>query len=339
MKILMFSAREHELPAISKWIEENENNIQVDTIKEGLSSLTVDKAKGYDGISIQQTNLINEPIVYEKLKEFGIKQIASRTAGVDMIDLDQAVKNDLIITNVPAYSPNSVAELAVTQTMNLLRNMHLIYRNVHAGDFRWSANLIAREVRSITVGIVGTGKIGSTAAKLFKGLGANVIAFDAYENESLKDILTYKDTLEDLLKESDVVSLHTPLTEETKHMINKDNLKLMKKNSYLVNAGRGGIINTDDLIEALENGIIAGAALDTFETEGTFLNQVIPHHDLTDPQIKKLLNMENVLFTHHIGYFTTTAVDNIVSISLDCVKDVLNTGNSTNNVFASMSIN
>lgn len=339
MKILMFSAREHELPAISKWIEENENNIQVDTIKEGLSSLTVDKAKGYDGISIQQTNLINEPIVYEKLKEFGIKQIASRTAGVDMIDLDQAVKNDLIITNVPAYSPNSVAELAVTQTMNLLRNMHLIYRNVHAGDFRWSANLIAREIRSITVGIVGTGKIGSTAAKLFKGLGANVIAFDAYENESLQDILTYKDTLEDLLKESDVVSLHTPLTEETKHMINKDNLKLMKKNSYLVNAGRGGIINTDDLIEALENGIIAGAALDTFETEGTFLNQVIPHHDLTDPQIKKLLNMENVLFTHHIGYFTTTAVDNIVSISLDCVKDVLNTGNSANNVLASISIN
>ncbi|MCQ4698411.1 D-2-hydroxyacid dehydrogenase [Paeniclostridium sordellii] len=339
MKILMFSAREHELPAISKWIEENENNIQVDTIKEGLSSLTVDKAKGYDGISIQQTNLINEPIVYEKLKEFGIKQIASRTAGVDMIDLDQAVKNDLIITNVPAYSPNSVAELAVTQTMNLLRNMHLIYRNVHAGDFRWSANLIAREVRSITVGIVGTGKIGSTAAKLFKGLGANVIAFDAYENESLKDILTYKDTLEDVLKESDVVSLHTPLTEETKHMINKDNLKLMKKNSYLVNAGRGGIINTDDLIEALEKGIIAGAALDTFETEGTFLNQIIPHHDLTDPQIKKLLNMENVLFTHHIGYFTTTAVDNIVSISLDCVKDVLNTGNSANNVLASMSIN
>ena len=316
MEILMFSAREHELPAISKWIEENGNNIQVDTIKEGLSSLTVDKAKGYDGISIQQTNLINEPIVYEKLKEFGIKQIASRTAGVDMIDLDQAIKNDLIITNVPAYSPN-----------------------VHAGDFRWSANLIAREVRSITVGIVGTGKIGSTAAKLFKGLGANVIAFDAYENESLKDILTYKDNLEDLLKESDVVSLHTHLTEETKHMINKDNLKLMKKNSYLVNAGRGGIINTDDLIEALENDIIAGAALDTFETEGTFLNQVIPHHDLTDPQIKKLLNMENVLFTHHIGYFTTTAVDNIVSISLDCVKDVLNTGNSANNVLASMSIN
>ncbi|MEG0181599.1 MAG: D-2-hydroxyacid dehydrogenase [Peptostreptococcaceae bacterium] len=339
MKILMFSTREHELPAISKWVEENGNNIQVDTIKEGLSALTVDKVKGYDGISIQQTNPIDEAIIYEKLKEFGIKQIASRTAGVDMIDLNQAIKNDLIVTNVPAYSPNSVAELAVTQTMNLLRNMHLIYRNVHAGDFRWSANLIAREVRSITVGIVGTGKIGSTAAKLFKGLGANVIAFDAYENESLKDILTYKDTLEELLKEADVVSIHTPLTEETKYMINKDNLKLMKKSSFLVNAGRGGIINTDDLIEALENGTILGAALDTFETEGYFLNQVIPHHDLTDPQIKKLLNMENVLFTNHIGYFTTTAVDNIVSISLDCVKEVLTVDDSANNVLKSIEIN
>lgn len=339
MKILMFSTREHELPAISKWVEDNGNNIQVDTIKEDLSALTVDKVKGYDGISIQQTNPIDEAIIYEKLKEFGIKQIASRTAGVDMIDLNQAIKNDLIVTNVPAYSPNSVAELAVTQTMNLLRNMHLIYRNVHAGDFRWSANLIAREVRSITVGIVGTGKIGSTAAKLFKGLGANVIAFDAYENESLKDILTYKDTLEELLKEADVVSIHTPLTEETKYMINKDNLKLMKKSSFLVNAGRGGIINTDDLIEALENGTILGAALDTFETEGYFLNQVIPHHDLTDPQIKKLLNMENVLFTNHIGYFTTTAVDNIVSISLDCVKEALTVDDSANNVLKSIEVN
>ncbi|GAA0705410.1 D-2-hydroxyacid dehydrogenase [Paraclostridium ghonii] len=338
MKILMFSTREHELPAISKWIEENGNNIQVDTIKEGLSSETVDKAKGYDGISIQQTNSIDEPIVYEKLKEFGIKQIASRAAGFDMINLNEAVKNDLIVTNVPAYSPNSVAELAVTQTMNLLRNMPLIQRNITVGDFRWSANLIAREIRSVTVGIVGTGKIGSTAARLFKGLGANVIAYDAYRNESLCDILTYKDTLEDVLKEADVVSLHTPLTQDTKHMINKDNIKFMKKSSFLINTGRGGIVNTDDLIEALENGYILGAALDTFETEKNFLNQIIPHHDLTDSQIKKLLNMENVLFTHHVGFFTTTAVDNLVSTGLNCVKEVLTTGNSSNNVLSPVGV-
>ena len=332
MKILMFSTREHELPAIQKWIKENGNNVQVDTIKEGLSSLTVEKAKGYDGISIQQTNTINDEIIYKKLHEFGIKQIASRAAGFDMIDLDLATKNNLIVTNVPAYSPNSVAELAVTQTMNLLRNMHLINRNVKTGDFRWSANLIAREIRSTTVGIVGTGKIGSTAAKLFKGLGANVIAYDAFPNENLKNILTYKDSLEDLMKEADVISIHTPLNEHTKHMINKDNLKFMKKDAYLVNTGRGGVVNTEDLIEVLENKSICGAALDTFETEGTFLNQVIPHYDLKDEQVQKLLKMENVLFTHHIGYFTTTAVENLVGTALDSVKEVLTTGDSVNNV-------
>lgn len=332
MKILMFSTREHELPAIAKWIEENGSNIQVDTIEEGLSSLTVDKAKGYDGISIQQTNPIDEEIIYKKLKDFGIKQIASRAAGFDMIDLDKATKNDLVITNVPAYSPNSVAELAVTQTMNLLRNMNLINRNVSTGDFRWSANLIAREIRSTTVGIIGSGKIGSTAAKLFNGLGAHVIAYDAYPNEGLKDILTYKNSLEEVMKEADVVSIHTPLNEHTKHMINKNNLRLMKKDAFLVNTGRGGVVNTEDLIEALENNYICGAALDTFETEGTFLNKVIPHYDLEDTQIQKLLKMENVLFTHHIGYFTTTAVENLVGTALDSVKEVLTTGDSINNV-------
>ena len=216
MKILMCSTREHELPAIAKWIEENGNNVQVDTIEEGLSSVTVDKAKGYDGISIQQTN----PIVDGKTYLYGT--VNNQTGWIALNDLTNAssfdtvedYNDDLVITNVPAYSPNSVAELAVTQTMNLLRNMHLINRNVNTGDFRWSANLIAREIRSTTVGIVGTGKIGSTAAQLFKGLGANVIAYDAYPNEDLKEILTYKDSLDDLMKEADVVSLHTPLNEK-----------------------------------------------------------------------------------------------------------------------------
>ena len=332
MKILMYSTRKHELPAVEKWVKENGNNIQVDTISEDLSCETVEKAKGYDGISIQQTNKIDDEIIYKKLNEYNIKQIASRAAGFDMINLDLATKHNLIVTNVPAYSPNSVAELAVTQTMNLLRNMPLINRNVKTGDFRWSANLIAKEIRFTTVGIIGTGKIGATAAKLFKGLGANVIAYDAFPNENLKDILTYKDSLEDLMKEADVISIHTPLNEHTKHMINKDNLKLMKKDAYLVNTGRGGVVNTQDLIEALENKTISGAALDTFETEGTFLNKVIPHYDLPDEQIQKLLKMENVIFTHHIGYFTTTAVENLVGTALDSVKEVLTTGDSVNNV-------
>ncbi|EJO5347693.1 D-2-hydroxyacid dehydrogenase [Clostridium botulinum] len=333
MKILMYSVREHEKPAITKWLNEN-SDVEITLCNEALSEDTVDKVKGYDGIAIQQTNSIGGELVYSTLKKYGIKQLASRTAGVDMIDLKLASDNNIIVTNVPAYSPNAIAELAVTQTMNLLRNIKTINKRIAFGDYRWSADLIAKEVRSITVGVIGTGKIGRTSTKLFKGLGANIIAYDAYPNKKLEEsnILTYKDSLEDVLKEADVVTLHTPLLESTKHMINKDNLKYMKKDAFIVNTGRGGIINTEDLIEALEENKIAGAALDTFENEGLFLNKVINPTKIPDPQLDKLLKMDNVLITHHVGFFTTTAVQNMVDTSLDSVVDVLKTKDSMNRV-------
>ena len=333
MKILMYSVRDHEKPAIKKWLEKNPD-VKIDLCTEALSEDTVCKSKGYDGIAIQQTNSIGGEIVYSTLKKYGIKQIASRTAGVDMIDLNLASANDILVTNVPAYSPNAIAELAVTHTMNLLRNIKTINKRIAFGDYRWSADLIAKEIRSITVGIVGTGKIGSTSAKLFKGLGANVIGYDAYPNKKLEDegILTYKNSLEDLLKESDVVSLHTPLIESTKHMINKNHLQYMKPDAFIVNTSRGGVINTKDLIEALEQNKIAGAALDAFENEGLFLNKVIDPTKIPDPQLDKLLKMDQVLITHHVGFFTTTAVQNMVDTSLDSVVEVLKTNDSINKV-------
>lgn len=249
-----------------------------------------------------------------------------------MIDLKLAASKGLIITNVPAYSPNAIAELAVTQTMNLLRNMPKISKRIAFGDYRWSADLIAKEVRSITVGVIGTGKIGATSSRLFKGLGANVIAFDAFPNKKLEqeNILSYRNSIEDVLKEADVITLHTPLIESTHHMINKDNLKFMKPDAFIVNTGRGGLINTEDLIEALEENKLAGAALDTFEHEGLFLNKEVDPTKIPDPQLDKLLKMEQVLITHHVGFFTTTAVQNMVDTSLDSVMQVLKTGDSEN---------
>lgn len=333
MKILMYSVREHEKPAVQKWLEENPG-VKIDICDENLLEDTVCKAKDYDGITIQQTSSIGGENIYSTLKDYGIKQIASRTAGVDMIDLKTASDNNIIVTNVPAYSPNAIAELAVTHTMNLLRNIKTINKRIAFGDYRWSADLIAKEVRSITVGVVGTGKIGRTVAKLFKGLGAKVIAYDAYPDKQLEkeDILTYKESLEDVLKEADVVTLHTPLIESTKHMINKDNLKYMKPTAFIVNTGRGGIIDTEDLIEALEQHKIAGAALDTFENEGLFLNRVVDPTGIPDPQLDKLLKMDQVLITNHVGFFTTTAVENIVDTSLNSVKEVLETGDSVNRI-------
>lgn len=333
MKILMYSVREHEKPAVKKWLEANPE-VQIDLYDGALSEDTVSKAKGYDGIAIQQTNSLGGETVYSCLKQYGINQIASRTAGVDMIDLKMASAYNIIVTNVPAYSPNAIAELAVTHTMNLLRNIKAINKRIAFGDYRWSADLIAREVRSITVGVIGTGKIGRTSAKLFKGLGANIIAYDAYPDKKLEEdnLLTYKESLEDVLKEADVITLHTPLLKSTKHMINKDNLKHMKSDAFIVNTGRGGIINTEDLIEALEEKKIAGAALDTFENEGLFLNKIVDPTKIPDPQLDKLLKMDQVLVSHHVGFFTTTAVQNIVDTSLDSVMHVLKTSDSINKV-------
>ena len=331
MKILVFGARDYEEPVIKKWSEEHKD-VQVDIYPENMTEENVVKAKGYDGISIQQTNYIDNPYIYETLKDAGVKVIASRTAGVDMIHFDLVNENGLIVTNVPSYSPNAIAELAVTQAMNLLRKTPLVKKKVCEGDYRWIAELLGTEVRSITVGVIGIGKIGATAATLVKGLGANVIAFDQYPNSDLNDILTYKDSLEDLLKEADLITLHTPLLEGTKHMINKDTLAIMKDGAYIVNTGRGGLINTGDLIEALESGKIRAAALDTFETEGLFLNKKMNPGELTDPEINKLLSMEQVIFTHHLGFFTSTAIENIVYSSLSSAVEVIKTGTATNRV-------
>ncbi|TGA96651.1 D-2-hydroxyacid dehydrogenase [Sporolactobacillus shoreae] len=327
MKILLFHAIKDEEEAIRHWSEQHK--IEVDTTPDILSIDTVEQVKGYDGICIQQPVRIENPDVYQKLKEFGIRQIATRTAGFDMIDLNEAEKNGLIVTNVPAYSPYAVAELAVAQAMQLVRHVPQFSKRITHHDFRWEG-LISREIRTLTVGIIGTGRIGATAAQLFKGLGARIIGFDYYPNSQLSGLLDYRPTLEDVLKEADIVSLHTPLLDSTAHMINHNTLKLMKKDAVLINIARGGLVNTDDLIEALENHEIAGAALDTFEDE-SFINQDLSGKGV-NPRLQKLIDLDQVVLTPHVGFYTTTAIKNIVEGGLNSVVDVLSTGTSENQV-------
>ncbi|MFX3618817.1 MAG: D-2-hydroxyacid dehydrogenase [Sporolactobacillus sp.] len=330
MKILAYHAFADEIPEIHKWSEAR--GIEVAISPNMLSLATVDKAEGFDGISIQQTETIDSPLVYQKLQSYGIRQISTRTAGFDVVDLDEAARNHLIVTNVPAYSPYAVAELAVAQALQLTRHLPQFNRRFSNHDFRWNG-LISREIRSMTIGIIGTGRIGATAARLFKGFGAHVIGFDVFKNPQLSDILDYRASVEEVLKEADIVSLHTPLMSSTHHMINKDNLKLMKKDAYLINVARGALINTDDLIDALSNQQIAGAALDAFESEW-FNNQDLSGQPFHEPQIEKLMAMDNVLLTPHIGFYTQTAVKNMVDICLDSIVEILKTGTSANRVDA-----
>ncbi|MFT8872164.1 MAG: D-2-hydroxyacid dehydrogenase [Sporolactobacillus sp.] len=328
MRILIYGASPDEQPYIQQWSAAH--SIETVSVKEPLSEATVGLASGADGISIQQTVSIGGLAVYEKLHALGIRQISTRTAGYDMVDLEAAQQNQLIVTNVPAYSPYAVAELAVAQTMQLTRHLATFHRRFVARNFTWRP-LIAKELRELTIGIIGTGRIGATAAELFKGLGATLIGFDVYRNPQLGGVLDYRATLEQVLQEADVVSLHTPLMAATRHMIHADNLKLMKKTAYLINVARGGLIDTEALIAALKKGQIAGAALDAFEDE-SFINHDLSEAAFHSPQVEQLSALGNVLLTPHIGFYTETAIKNMVMIGLSCVADIIHTGTSANSI-------
>ncbi|AVK62059.1 bifunctional amino acid aminotransferase/2-hydroxyacid dehydrogenase [Lactobacillus sp. CBA3605] len=324
MKILMYSVRDDEESAIKAWA--TKNKVQVDTNELEFHPDTAQLVNGYDGVVIQQRSAIGgDATFYQQLVAAGLTQLTSRTAGVDTIDLPAAKAAGLTVTNVPAYSPNSVAEMAVTQTMRLIRNLELFDSRVSQQNFQW-AGLQAREIRSLTVGIIGAGRIGGTVAKLFHGLGAKVIAYDVVRHADLEPVLTYVDSKEALLRQADVVTLHVDLNATSEALIDAAALKLMKSDAFIINASRGPVIVTAALVAALKAGEIAGAALDTVEGEAALFNQNHQGEVLQDPLIAQLMQMPNVILTPHIGFYTNLAVQNMVEISLNDVVTILNGG-------------
>lgn len=313
MKIILLSVRDDELPAINQW-QQKHPDIELQTADWELHPDTVDRLQGFNGVIIQQRSKIGDE-VYPELKRLGFKQLTSRTAGFDVINMPLATSNNLKVSNVPAYSPHSVAELALTHTMRLIRQLPLFDARMQDQDFRWQG-FQAAEISSLTIGIIGAGRIGSTTARIFHSLGAHVIANDTKPDHKLDDILTFK-TKEEVLQTADVVCLHVDLNETSKNLIDAQALSLMKPNAYIVNECRGPVVDTDALIQALEKKQIAGAALDTLTGEENFFNIDLRGKDIPSEQLKKLRSMNNVIITPHIGFYTNIAVQNMVDISLD----------------------
>ena len=320
MKILMYTVRPDEKGPINQWVKDHPG-YQIDTNNQPLNSSTVDLAKGYDGIAILQHASITEPVVYQKLKEFGIKQISLRSTGFEIIDLKEATKNGLVVTNVPGYSPRSVSELVLADVMYLLRHLGEVRAREEHGDFAW-VNTEAKEIHTLTVGIIGAGKIGSAVARIFRALGANVIAADPIHRPDLNDTVTYVDH-ETVYKTADIITMHTPLTDETHHMIDAAVFKEMKPTAIFINASRGPVVKTGDLVAALENKEIAAAAIDTFEGETPIVNHDLTGKPLNNDNLEKLLAMPNVNVSPHIGFYTEVAVQNMVEITLNDVDAIL----------------
>jgi D-lactate dehydrogenase len=307
MKILFYSTKDFERPYL---LEANKNNFQVRMTKSALSTETASLAEGFDVVSIFTGDDASGPVI-KKLKEANVKYIAIRAAGYDNVDLKATKENAIQAANVPAYSPYSIAEHALALIFALNRKLITANTQVHQQNFKMN-NLIGYDLHGKTVGIIGTGNIGSTLIKILSGFDCRLLAYDVRKNENL--VNNYKVTyvsLEQVCSESDIISIHTPLNEQTKYLINKNLIALMKKGVMLINTGRGACINTADVLHYLETGHIGYFGADVYEKErGVFFHDWTGK-ELKDDTLKKLLTLPNVLITPHQAFATKEALGNI----------------------------
>ncbi|MCH4172099.1 MAG: D-2-hydroxyacid dehydrogenase [Lactobacillus sp.] len=313
MKVLATNVFDEESIELEKWAKINE--VDLTMTREPLTAANVDQVQGFDALSVQQVVPIGDAAVYAKIASFGIKQIAVRSVGYEFVDLAAAKANHLTITNVPVYSPRSVAEYVLAQSMRLLRHLNEFDAAVAKHDFTWQGKM-APELGELIVGVIGAGHIGSASAKLFHALGCQVLIDDPVHDPELEKFAQYV-SFERILKSCDLITLHVPLLDTTQNMIDTAALKQMRPNAYLINAARGGVVDTPALLQALKNQTIAGAALDVWAGEGPYFDYDWQNKPLDNPELEEMLSLPNLIVTPHIAFFTEHSVHNIAFTALN----------------------
>lgn len=289
-------------------------------IKEKLSEKTVAFATGCSVVCCFVNDTVSEKVI-SHLAETGVGLIAMRCAGYDNVDLKVATKLGLAVTRVPAYSPYAVAEHAAALMLSLNRHLHTAY--VRTRDHNFSLNgLVGFDMHGKTVGVLGTGKIGKCLVYILRGFGCNVVCYDIYQDPELVAMPGVKYvTKDELLAQSDIVSLHAPLLPSTKHTINAEALSQMKPTALLINTSRGGLVDSAALLEAVVNGKIAGAGLDVYEGEKAYFFENQSSKNMTDSTLSRLLACSNVLVTSHQAFLTQEALANIADSTLKSIQD------------------
>ncbi|MFO7933137.1 MAG: 2-hydroxyacid dehydrogenase [Bacteroidales bacterium] len=317
MKIALFSSKSYDTEYFSAANQTFHHDITF--FETRLKSRTADLAEGYEGVCVFVNDRIDRESI-EKLKQHGVKIIALRSAGFNHVDLSAAEDNRIRVVRVPAYSPTSIAEHALALILTLNRKTHKAYNRVRDGNFSLE-RLTGFNVGGRKVGVIGTGKIGTAFARIMLGLGCQVLAHDKYQNEELKESGVEYVGLEKLLTESDIISLHCPLTPETSHMINKKTLSMMKQGVMLINTSRGALISTNDIIESLKQEHVGYLGIDVYEQEEKLFFRDRSHEILQDDQIARLMTFPNVLITAHQAFFTREAMEQIAVTTLQNLKD------------------
>ena len=327
MKIAFFDAKPYDMVGFDRYTEEA--GMTVKYFETRLDEDTVTMATGYDAVCVFVNDVVNAEVV-DKLCALGVKVIALRCAGFNNVDL-KACQGRIRVFRVPAYSPYAVAEHAMAMLLTINRRIHKAYNRTRDYNFSLSG-LTGFDMHGKTIGVIGMGKIGKIFTKICQGFGMNVLALNRHPDPSLG--VTYVD-LPELFTQSDIIALHCPLTKDNYPMINEETIATMKKGVIIVNTSRGGMIDTEALIEGIKNKKIGAACLDVYEDEADMFYTDKSGHIMQDDKLARLLSMPNVIVTSHQAFLTEEALDAIADTTVDNLqKFAAGTPNEANEVKA-----
>ena len=317
MKIAFFGTKDYDriwFETLAKGEGPDSFSCEIHFFEANINPETAVLAKGYDAVCAFVNSDLSRPVL-DVLHELDIRLLLMRCAGYNNIDLEAARTYGITILRVPGYSPQAVAEHAMALALMSVRRLHRAYTKVRINDFSLSG-LLGRNFYQGTAGIIGTGKIGKAMANICRGFGMDIIAYDKYQDKELKSYVTYVE-LEELLRRSDLISLHCPLFHETYHIINRDTIALMKDTAVMVNTSRGGLIDTEALIEALRSKKFSGVGLDVYEHEDGMVYEDLSDDIIINETVPRLLAFPNVVITSHQGFFTREALQAIAETTLE----------------------
>ena len=328
IKIAFFDTKEYDKKVFDEY--NKIYNYEITYLESKLNSETAPLAKGFDVVCIFVNDLVDKKTI-EILKECGVKIIALRCAGFNNVDMCN-MSDEIKVVRVPAYSPYAIAEHTVTLLLDINRKTYKSYQRTRKYNFSLNG-LLGFDINGKTIGVIGTGKIGKVFIKIMKGFGANILAYDLYPDEKAAKELGYQYTnLDEIYTNSDIISLHCPLTKENTKMINSESISKMKDGVIIINTSRGKLIDTEDLIQKLSEGKIGGVGLDVYEDEEEFFLNDMSNSYIRDKTLSILLSMPNVVITSHQAFFTKEALDKIASDTFENITDITKTGKSLNEV-------
>jgi D-lactate dehydrogenase len=326
MNVAFFSAKPYERPFFEE--ADSGGRHRIAYFEAALTRETAALADGSDAVCAFVNDRLDAPVL-ERLAEGGVRFVAMRCAGFNNVDLEAAGRLGIKVARVPAYSPHAVAEHAVALMLDLNRKIHRATARVREGNFALGG-LMGVDMHGLTAGIIGTGRIGVCAARILRGFGMELLGYDKYESQEAKDAgIRYVD-LDRLFAESDIITLHCPLTPETHHLIDAKAIDRMKPGVMLINTSRGGVVDTKALIKALKTGKIGNLGLDVYEEEENLFFQDLSEKGIQDDVFARLIGFPNVVVTGHQAYFTRNAMEEIAAVTLENLDGLERTGECPN---------